>query len=330
MISMLRAQAGRAGAAWNRFWFEAETGPQMRVFRTCFAAMLFIAYSIRSLDLELFYSDHGLIKLSVLDELVPMSYRYSIFQLFPSTTALWIGNTVFLGSLLALVFGFYPRVAALVASVLHISFLHRNLGASYGMDTIATFYLLYLCLADYRDRPQASSLAGSMTGSTPGFVPDLRSVLGSLAFRLSQIQLCVIYGYSGLHKLRGIYWWKGEGIWSVLANFQMARFDFSWTAHFPFLLTFMSFVSLFWEIYFPALIWIRPLRYPLLVFGVLFHLGIGISISIPFFAAVMVLIYILYVDAVHCLLAERYFLNKLQSVHFFRKGFRRHTEEISV
>lgn len=307
-----------ATSSWNHFWFEAETGPQMRVFRTCFAIMLFIAYSIRSLDLELFYSDHGLIKLSVLDELIPMNYRYSIFQLFPSTTALWIGNIIFLGSLLALIFGFYPRVAALVASVLHISFLHRNIGVSYGMDTIATFYLLYLCLADYRDRPKGQ------------FTPDLRSVVGSMAFRLAQIQLCVIYGYSGLHKLRGIYWWKGEGIWSVLANFQMARFDFSWTAHFPFILTAMSFVSLFWEIYFPALIWVRPLRYPMLVFGVLFHLGIGITISIPFFAAVMILIYILYVDAAHCAMAERYFLNKLQSSHFFRKGFSGHTEEISV
>ncbi len=318
VLAWVKSLLSRAGSSWNRFWFEAESGPQMRVFRSCFALLLFIAYLIRSLDLEFFYSNHGLINLSVLDELVPMSYRYSVFHLFPSTTALWIGNTIFLGSLLALIFGIYPRVAALVASILHISFLHRNIGASYGMDTISTFYLLYLCLADYRNRPEGR------------FVPDLRSIVGSMAFRLAQIQLCVIYGYSGLHKLRGIYWWKGEGIWSVLANFQMARFDFSWTAHFPFLLTAMSFVSLFWEVYFPALIWIRPIRYPLLVFGVLFHLGIGISISIPFFAAVMILIYILYVDASHCVLAERFFLNSLRSFHFFRKGFPRHTEEISV
>jgi hypothetical protein len=256
-----------------------------------------------------------LIKLSALDELVPMTYRFSLFQLFPNNTALWIGNTVFLASLLTLAFGIYPRISALVATILHISFLHRNMGAAYGVDTISTFYLLYLCLADYRDRT--------------GF-QDFRSVLGSMAFRLAQIQLCVIYGYSGLHKLRGIYWWKGEGIWSVLANFQMARFDFSWTAHFPFVLTAMSFVSLFWEIYFPALVWIRPLRYPLLAFGVLFHLGIAISISIPFFGALMILIYWLYVDAAHCQMVERYFGDCLKSFHIFRKVLPRHTEENSV
>jgi hypothetical protein len=314
----IRQIAGTAVASWNRFWFEAECGPQMRLFRKCFGILLFVAYSIRSLDLELFYSDHGLVKLSALDELVPMNFRYSIFNVFPSTTVLWFGNTIFLASLLALAFGVFPRIAALIAVTLHISFLHRNIGASYGVDTISTFYLLYLCLADYRDRPEE------------GKPRDLRALAGSMAYRFAQIQLCVIYGYSGLQKLRGVYWWKGEGIWSVLANFQMARFDFTWASHFPFLLTLMSFVSLFWEIYFPVLIWIRPIRYPLLVFGVLFHLGIGVSISIPFFAALMIFIYILYLDAPHCVRVEQFFADRLRKVHFFLKGLAGHTEEISV
>jgi hypothetical protein len=327
-------------AGWSRFWFEAESGPQMRVFRTGFAFLLLINYLIRSIDLELFYSDHGLVRLSVLDELVPMKFRYSVFQLFPGTTALWIGNTIFLVSLLLLGLGIYPRLSAFVASVLHISFLHRNIGAGYGMDAIATFYLLYLCLADYRDRPAGFHAQAQVHTAhdnhphspehAPAPAQDIRSVLGSMAFRLAQIQLCVIYGYSGLHKLKGVYWWKGEGVWSVLANFQMARFDFTWASHFPALLTAMSFTSLFWEVYFPALIWIRPLRYPFLVFGVLFHLGIGIAISIPFFAMLMILIYILFIDASHCAALERFFRSRIPYFHFFRKGFAGHTEEIIV
>jgi hypothetical protein len=256
-------------------------------------------------------------KLSVVDELVTMNFRYSLFNLFPSTTALWIGNAVFLASLLALAFGIFPRISALIALVLHVSFLHRNMGASYGVDSIATFYLFYLCLADYRDRQ-------------PGAPGEAASVIGSMAFRLAQIQLCVIYGYSGLQKLHGVYWWRGEALWNVLANSQIARFDFGWTSHFPAVLTALTFISLFWEIYFPVLVWIRPIRYPLLAFGVLFHLGIGISINIAFFAALMIFIYVLYLDAAHCARVEQFFADHLRKVHFFRKGFPRHTEEISV
>lgn len=307
----MKAQLDRCLSLWSRFWFEADCAPQMKLFRVGFAMLLFVAYSIRSVDLEFFYSDHGLVKLALLDELIPMKYRYSIFQLFPSTTALWIGNAVFLTALLLLALGVYPRIAAVISSALHISFLHRNFGVSYGLDTISTFYLLYLCFADYR---------------TTRTRQDIRSILGSTAFRLSQIQLCVIYGYSGLHKLRGIYWWKGEGIWSVLANFQMARYDFSWTAHFPLILTVASFVSLFWEIYFPVLIWIRPIRYPLLVFGVLFHLGIAVSINIPFFGLLMIVIYALFLDAQHCASVEDFFKKYLNFIQVPRSR----TEEKSV
>jgi hypothetical protein len=268
--------------AWEKFWFESDGTTQMRFFRSGLGALLFCCYAIRSLDLEFYFSDAGFMKRSLLADLLPMTYRLSIFQYFTSSTALWVGNTVLLVSLLAMTFGIFPRVATIVAEILHISFLHRNMTISYGVDTMSAFFLFYLCFADYK-KPDGG----------------VRSAMGSMAYRLSQVQLCVIYGYSGLHKLQGQYWWKGDGVWSVLANFQMARWDFSYMAHFPMLLAFMSFASLFWEIYFPALIWVRPLRYPMLVFGVLLHLGIAVGINIPFFGLLMMITYLLFVDAQH-------------------------------
>jgi hypothetical protein len=276
------AQAHRA---WDRFWFESDGRVQMRYFRAGVGAVLFGCYLVRSLDLEFFFSDSGIVKSSVMPDLLPMAYRYSLFDIFHGTTALWILNGLLLASLLTLTFGIFPRISALIAEIIHISFLHRDMTASYGIDLIAAFFLLYLCFADYGKKGESFDRS------------RLRTMVGSVVFRLCQIQLCVIYGYSGLQKLRGPTWWKGEGIWAALANSQMARFDFSWVAHFPVALTGASFVNLLWEIYFPILVWVKPLRYPVLIFGVLLHLGISLTINIPFFGFLMIASYALFIDA---------------------------------
>jgi hypothetical protein len=269
--------------AWDRFWFESDGRAQLGLFRVGFGLLLLGCYLIRSLDLELFYGQHGIMPVEILTDVLPMDYRFSIFRYFTSSTALWIGNGIFLASLLSFSLGKWPRVSVFVAWILHLSFVHRNLAIAYGVDTISCFYLFFLLFADYRDDEHYR----------PG---DLQAVLGSMAYRLCQIQVCVIYGYSGLKKLKGYSWWNGEAIWSSLADSQLARWDFSVLSHFPLSLAFAAYLTLAWEIYFPALIWFKPIRKPLLTIGVLLHLGIAVGLNLPFFAAIMVLTYVLFLD----------------------------------
>ena len=279
----MRERIAHAARVWNRFWFEADGRAQISVFRVGLGWLLLGCYLIRSLDLELFYGERGIMPLSILNDVAPMEYRLTIFRYFSSNAAIWIGNGVFLASLLAFALGVKPRLAVITAWVLHLSFVHRNLSIAYGVDMIACFYLFFLCFADYRDDRRYR----------PG---DLQAVLGSMAYRLCQIQVCIIYGYSGLKKLKGYLWWNGEAIWNSMADPQFARWDFSWTAHFPLALAALAYLTLAWEIYFPALVWIRPVRKPLLILGVFLHLGIAINLSLPFFALLMVLTYVFFLD----------------------------------
>jgi hypothetical protein len=268
---------------WNRFWFETDGRAQMRLFRIGLALLLLGCYAIRSLDLELFYGEHGLMPASLLTELMPMSYRFSIFRVFTGEAALWIGNGVLLAGLAALAAGFKPRLASVVVWLVHLSFVHRNLAIAYGVDTIACFFLFYMLFADHRDDKDYR----------PG---DLQAILGSMAYRLCQIQVCIIYGYSGIKKLKGFAWWNGDAVWHSLAQVQLAGADFSWMAHFPLALAGVTYLTLAWEIYFPALIWIKPIRVPLLIVGVLLHMGIAFGMSLPLFGALMVLTYVLFLD----------------------------------
>lgn len=279
-----------AWQAWEKFWFESNQPANVRLLRQLLGFLLLGFYLIRTLDLNYYYSQTGMVSLQQMDALMPMDYRFSIFRYLPSDLSIWSFNILFLLSLLAMGLNVLPRIATVLAMLLHASFLHRNMSIMFGVDMVAAFFLFYLCFADDRKGPRT----------------DLRAALGSAAFRLMQIQVCIIYAYSGLEKIRGPRWWNGEALWNILANPQLARMDFGWMSHFPLVIVFLTYATLLWEIYFPALIWLGKLRYPMLIFGVLMHVGIGISISIPFFGAIMILTYIVFLrekDAM-CLLAK--------------------------
>jgi hypothetical protein len=267
---------------WERFWFCSESLLPVRTFRLVFGLLLFSYFLSRTPDLEIFYSDRGILPRAAIPEMMgPLNGVYSLLNFFTSTTMLWVFHSGLLLSLLSMAFGFLPRFSAFIASILHISFMHRNFTVSYGVDAIATYFLVYLSLADGSPRKT-----------------HLGSFLSSIAFRFCQIQVCIIYAYSGWMKLAGPKWWRGEAVWDVLINHQLARWDFSWVASFPVIITLLTYATIAWEVYFPILVWIKPLKRLTLLGGVLLHLGIGVALNIPYFAAVMISTYILFLDEV--------------------------------
>jgi hypothetical protein len=300
---------------WNHFWFESDGVQQAQLFRFVFGLTLFLLYLARTPDLTLFYSDSGIMKMRFFPELLEMPFRYTVLDHFTGTSALWGFHITFLVSLLSMAVGFFPRISALLAFGLHLSFLRRNLGIVYGVDSLATYFLGYLCLVPYGlKRPFLFSFRSQLTQvfsffriqpkaarKSSGEKSDSRSwsylrttTVGSAAFRLAQIQVCIIYAYSGFHKLRGAEWWQGNAIWDVLANFQIARMDFSWASAFPSVLVAATYITILWEFYFPVLIWVGKCRRTILVLGVMIHLGIGFTMNIPFFGALMICTYTLF------------------------------------
>lgn len=272
------------GRDWSVFWFEADASARIRLFRPVISLLLLAFFLIRTFDLELLYSNQGLFPVEVLKEVMPIG-RPSLLVLFSATPALWAFHIFFLICLVAMAIGFWPRLFSAMAYVIHVSFIHRNLGSVYGVDFIATFYFAYLALMrEHREgEPPADSLWRRLDR-------DIRSI----GFRLAQIQLCIIYLYSGIGKLKGSHWWSGEAVWDVLANVQLARWDFSWVSHFPALVALATYVTLAWEIYFSVTVWVPRLRYPTLIGGIFLHIGIALGMNLVFFGSLMATVYILF------------------------------------
>ncbi len=264
--------------SWCRFFFETDAYRQMKLLRIALGGLLLVAYAIRAIDAEFYYGVNGSMNIERMLEILPMNYRWSFLIWFPGNVSLWLNTGILLLSLFTMTIGFFPRTSAFIAYLLQVSFMHRNMSIVYGFDMISVFFLFYLVFAKTDSKPK----------DFQGWSSDLTSA----ALRMSQIQVCIIYAYSGFEKLKGPSWWKGEAIWSVFANSQIARWQLDWVSSFPLFISFFTYMTLLFEIYFPALVWFKKWRPWVLLAGVLLHLGIGAVVFIPFFAALMVVTYV--------------------------------------
>lgn len=264
---------------WCRFWFESRGEEPLRLFRFLFGLLLLGCYLSRATELELFYSNgpRGAFPFEIIG--AASSRHPSLLSLFHSTTALWTLYVMLLLNLGAMALDFAPRLSAALAFSLHLSFIHRNLWVTYGLDHVASFFLFYLSFAD--GRPWGGGLRG---------------MASSLAYRLLQLQPCVIYAYSGLEKLQYEQWWNGDALWYALSNPQIARWDLSWVCRYPAVLRLLGAATMLWELCFPVLVWVRPLRPSVLSWGIALHLGIAVLLRLPFFGAVMIASYALYLE----------------------------------
>ncbi|MCM2282921.1 MAG: hypothetical protein NDI61_13860, partial [Bdellovibrionaceae bacterium] len=105
----------------------------------------------------------------------------------------------------------WRRLAALAALCLHLAFLQRNLSIVYGADIVSAFWLFYLVLGEndraFSVRAWWRARVARAAGAEVSSVSSWSSALSGVSLRLIQIQLCVIYGYTGMEKLKGAPWW---------------------------------------------------------------------------------------------------------------------------
>lgn len=276
---------------WNHFWFSPVPLLNLALFRVIFGAVMTIMYLNRQKDVALFYTDQGVLPRNLSLQILPELMRPTFQLMFWPDSWMSSVHALFVILLLALTLGVGGRMVALAALYLQLAFLFRNYGVAFGADQIGTIFLLYLAMTRSDQRLSLKSWWRSRRGWFQEAPSDL---LTSVFYRMIQIQLCVIYVYSGMEKLKGATWWDGTAVWSVLANSQMVIADLTWVRHFPLIIVLASFSTILFEIYFPVLVWFERFRKFLLTFGFFFHLGIGVLMALWSFAILMVSSYVLF------------------------------------
>jgi hypothetical protein len=123
--------------------------------------------------------------------------------------------------------------------------------------------------------------------------------------RLMQIQVCFMYFFVGVAKLADLHWehgwltgeWiDGTALYWVLNDVQITRWSY---AQFPiplFVCKMMTWTTIIFEIGFPLFVLWRWTRIPLLIFGVMLHLGILMLMEIGWFSQITLCWYVLFLS----------------------------------
>jgi hypothetical protein len=114
--------------------------------------------------------------------------------------------------------------------------------------------------------------------------------------RLLRFQVSLIYLSAGLWKLYSPLWRDGSAVHYVLNTNIYHRFPDALPPSLDGLTTVLTYATLFWEVAFAFFVLYRPTRKPVLIAGVLFHLGMLASMEVGPFHIVMLSGYVAFLD----------------------------------
>lgn len=281
--------------AWNQFWFAPADPATLSLIRVLAGWMLLYTHFVWSFDLSAFIGPDGWVPVeylrnnTFLDQATekPQWHVWSIFFWIKSTGLLWVVHIFALLVFACLMLGLFSRVMAVWAWLLAISYATRvTPGAYFGLDKtnvmLATYVMLGPCGARYSLDRLWRIRRGKEVSST-------QSPSANLAIRLLQIHLCIVYLFSGLAKAQGETWQTGTAVWYAMASLEYQSFDMTWMAGWPRLVALLTHVTVFWEIFYCALIWNRFTRPIVLWIALAVHGGIALFMGMITFGFAMLI-----------------------------------------
>lgn len=282
---------------WEAFWFYPVDLFNIALMRMLLSLVWLAMYGIRHTDFGILYSESGILPSEKVSILLPEILQSAFPFYFQSESLLYASHWLYLALLLGLALGLFGRSLTWLVFILHVGFLQRNPGLTYGADLFSTFWLFGLCFVQHNKHFSVWNLR-SKSISQKILLPEINSDwISTVGYRLIQVQLCLVYAFTGIEKLKGSSWWDGTAIWQVVNMKDLLPGDFTFLYHVPLLVAVLTIGTIVFEIYFVAAVTNKFLRPIWLTAGVVFHLMIGLFIDIPFFALVMILPYLLFIGS---------------------------------
>jgi hypothetical protein len=281
-------------AAWNRFWFTPSDPATLGVIRICVGLMLLYTHAVWTISLTEFFGHDSWVNPQAVEAIyadadgVPTIWPKPSFWYFvdESPTAMYAAHAVCLVIFALFTVGLWTRFTNILAFAALVSYTHRAPFALFGLDQINGFLTLYCMIGP---AGAAFSVDAWLKSRRTGNDQSAPATTGAtVAVRLMQLHLCLLYFVAGISKLMGDAWWEGHAMWMAFGNGQYQTIDMTWLASAPWLLAIISHGTIIWEIFYVALIWPRILRPLMLFLAVVLHLGIGFCLGMMTFGTIMI------------------------------------------
>lgn len=216
----------------------------------------------------------------------------------PRATDLSLGFSLWLAVIACLIVGFLTRPAAIANYAFTLVSLSRFSTYEYHHDYIligVNFLLMFLPVGRRLSLDRLIEKRLSVVRSSPSRSSSKVSVL---AYEVPVFMgIALVYFDSAVYKLFSPMWMAGLGLWQPASAPYATFFDWSWLLDQRVLMQALGFLVIPFEAAFIFLMWSRRARVPLLIFGIVFHLGILLIFALPLFAVGVVSLFLLMVPA---------------------------------
>jgi len=274
----------RFGSAWTAFWFTPSDPVVLSLLRVLVGAVALWWYLSFLPDLQDWFAPQGIFSLKMSQSLRENAggTGFSLFDFVGSSSQLWLVYVLGIVALLMMLCGILTRFSTIAALVFVLSFIHRAPMLTRYVDGVLPMLMFYLCLGPsgacfsvdactgQRRRPDVASIA----------TPSIFSSAATVAIRVMQVHLVLVYAAMAIAQLQGDKWWQGTAVWWLMARPESRLVDLTGLSNmgiaFEYLINLCTYTIVVYELCFAVLIW-NPLARPiLLLLGVFVWSGLAL------------------------------------------------------
>ncbi len=278
---------------WDRFWFAPSSALPVGAFRILIGIMVLQFVVLILPDATVWYGPKGMVRPESLPNLEVMT-SLNLLNFFPdSTAAVYILFAVLSLAACALVLGFRTRLATFIVFICLLTLYHRDPLNMNSGDTYLRQMVFWLIFSGCG---QALSLDQRLKDRKEHLAPHC-DIVAIWPQRMMQLQTCFVYAHSFYSKIVGPSWQTGTAVYLSSRLIELKKlplpfvFDQLWTCQL------LTWGTLLLEYSFCTLIWVKPLRYPIICLAVIFHLVLDWHMNIPQFEWLMIFGFLTFVDA---------------------------------
>ena len=225
-------------AATERWLFDPVPNHALLINRVGLGLVLFLAYGSRIGMIDVLYGPEGMVGAAFFEGYPeepnvgwPGVYAFTQLRHVQSIEFIYALYTLLLASSLAFAAGLWPRVTGTAALVLHILFVGRNPGATWGWATMIKPFLFYATLAARRDQWSILHAIRSRRGESG---PTLEWTIAGWPLRLLQVHVACVF-FVLWDRFDEGSWLEGQMLSAALVSRDWGRLDIDWFPYFEWL-----------------------------------------------------------------------------------------------
>jgi len=188
--------------------------------------------------------------------------------------------------------GLGGRLTVLITFLLDVLFQERNHFILYGTDAVYRHVMLWVCFLDTTRVWSVDALIARWRGRS------LSRLVPLWPLRCVQIQVAIIYLFTGYFKARSELWQQGSAVYYALHSQGLQTSLTQLVIGHPLILQALNYGTLVIELGFPLLVFTR-FRHLALFGGLCLHVGIDLFMMIRFFSVMMLICYLAFVEPPH-------------------------------